>query len=79
MMNDDLLEAIKDSICQELKTAADKEIEKLVENFRCELVKHRATIIGSLINRIEIEIAKQPAVGIGVVQINIRGVDNGKN
>lgn len=77
MTDNDFVSTLNDSIRQELNSVADEEIEKLVDKFRCELGKHRAIIIGNLIDNIEFSFSRDTVSDNTVFQINIRGVSNG--
>ncbi len=71
MSDTNIFSKIKEGVQQDLNKFADKQIEKLVDEFRCELEKSKAEIVGKLINQIEICTA-QDTMGHINFQINIR-------
>lgn len=70
-MSDPIFSKIKESMQQSLNEIADKQTERLVDEFRCELKKRKTEIIGKLINDIEMCMA-QDSMGHITFQINIR-------
>lgn len=54
MTEQDVLSVLKEQLRAELGREANETIEKLVHKFRCELGKHKTTLIAEMIKRMEI-------------------------
>ena len=54
MTERDVLSTLKEQVREELGKEANETIEKLVHKFRCELGKHRTSLIAEMLDRIEI-------------------------
>lgn len=73
MTDKDILARIKEEMRAELCEYANKEIDKLVHKFACEMGKHKAELISAMLNRIEILVAENSYTKDMVFQINIKG------
>ena len=54
MTEQDVLSVLKEQLRAELGREANETIDKLVHKFRCELGKHKTTLIAEMIKRMEI-------------------------
>ena len=75
MTENDILSSIKEKMRAELSRIANEEIDKLVHKFTCELGKHKAELISTLINNIEIIVKENHFNRDVTFQINIKGGD----
>jgi hypothetical protein len=71
MSSNDILATVKEAVSVELNRQANEQIEKLVQEFRCELGKHKADVIAGLVNSIDIATQDNP-LGVPTIQIVIR-------
>ena len=80
MTERDILIPLKEQLRAELGREANETIEKLVHKFRCELGKHKTTLIAEMLKNVEI-VANRNGSGEITFQINItstkEGADNG--
>ena len=80
MVESKIIETMKKAIEQELRTEANKEIEKALRRMENQLQHEKDIVIGKVLNRLEIMIKEQKSfedMQITVVFKNERGADNG--
>ena len=69
--------AIREAVRQKICEVANEEIKKASQKFECEMGKAKAEMVGKIVNAIEIR-CKHEIPGEYVVQVNLRGVGNGR-
>ena len=76
MTEKDILSTMKEQVRAELGREANETIEKLVHAFRCELGKHRNTLIAEMLRRIEIVANEDELKQALTFQIIVKGGSN---
>lgn len=79
MKESDLLAALKEQVRTELNREANETIEKLVHRFRCELGKHKTSLVAEMLNRIEIMANENDFKQEVTFQINIKAEGKKQN
>ena len=73
MTENDILSSIQEQMRAELSRLANKEIDKLVHKFTCEMGKHKAEFIAAIINNVECLAIENRMNREITFQINIKG------
>ena len=76
MTENDILSSISEKMRTELSRLANQEIDRLAHKFVCEMGKHKAEFIASIINDIEIVASENRMNREITFQINIKGGGN---
>lgn len=79
MTDRDLLATIKEQVRAELNREANETIEKLVHRFRCELGKHKTSLVAEMLNRIEVLASNNDLKQEITFQINIKAEGKEQN
>ena len=73
MIDKDVLSCLKSVVKEELDREANKTIDKLCDDFRSELGKHKNKLVVEMLNNIDIELKRDEIKQEAVFQINIKG------
>ena len=79
MKESDVLSTLKEQIRAELNREANETIEKLVHRFRCELGKHKTSLVAEMLNRIEVLASNNDLKQEITFQINIKAEGKKQN